>query len=97
MLLIPCPYCGARAEIEFSYGAEAHIARPEDPAALSDEEWAQYLFMKDNTKGVLAERWVHTHGCGRWFNLLRDTVTDEILAVYKMGESPPKIANKTYV
>ncbi len=97
MLLIPCPYCGPRAEIEFSYGAEAHIERPKDPAALSDEEWAQYLFMKDNTKGVLRERWVHAHGCGRWFNLARDTLSDEILAVYEMGEKPPKLAKKTYV
>jgi heterotetrameric sarcosine oxidase delta subunit len=26
----------------------------------------------------MAERWVHTAGCRRWFNLVRDTVTDEI-------------------
>ena len=32
MLLIPCPWCGARPENEFRYGGEAHIARPADPA-----------------------------------------------------------------
>ena len=31
MLLIPCPYCGERPEIEFAYGGEAHIARPRKP------------------------------------------------------------------
>ena len=31
MLLIPCPWCGPRDEIEFHYGGEAHIARPADP------------------------------------------------------------------
>ncbi|MFO1061925.1 MAG: sarcosine oxidase subunit delta [Dongiaceae bacterium] len=31
MLLITCPYCGPRDEEEFSYGGEAHIARPADP------------------------------------------------------------------
>ena len=30
---------GARDEHEFHYGGEAHIARPTDPEALSDDEW----------------------------------------------------------
>ena len=89
MFLIECPYCGAREETEFSYGHEAHIVRPEDPHALSDEEWADYLFMRKNTKGPFLERWVHTAGCRRWFNVQRNTHTNEILAVYKMGEKPP--------
>lgn len=89
MLLIPCPWCGERDETEFSYGHEAHIARPLDPDALSDEEWAEYLFMCTNPKGALAERWVHTHGCRRWFNVVRDTATNAILHVYKVGEKPP--------
>ena len=29
--------------------------------------------------------------CRQWFNLARNTATDEILAVYKMGEKPPKL------
>ncbi|MGE5094790.1 MAG: sarcosine oxidase subunit delta, partial [Betaproteobacteria bacterium] len=28
MLLIPCPWCGPREEIEFSYGGQAHVAYP---------------------------------------------------------------------
>ena len=28
MLLIDCPYCGKRPELEFAYGGQAHIARP---------------------------------------------------------------------
>jgi len=97
MLLIPCPYCGPREESEFSYGGEAHVARPEQPEQLSDEAWADYLFMVGNTKGVYLERWVHSHGCRRWFNAARDTLTDEILAVYEMGEKPPKLKMRTYV
>jgi len=38
---------------------------------------------------VTAERWRHVHGCGRFFNALRDTVSDRILATYKPGESAP--------
>ncbi len=59
MLLIPCPWCGPRDEIEFRCGGEAHIARPADPAALDDAAWAEYLYMRANPKGILAERWVH--------------------------------------
>lgn len=85
MLLINCPWCGPRDETEFKCGGEAHIARPADPSALSDEEWAAFLFMRTNTKGAHRERWVHAHGCRRWFNVERDTVTYEILRVYPMG------------
>jgi sarcosine oxidase, subunit delta len=93
MLLIPCPYCGVeRPEIEFRYGGEAHVARPSDPSALGDDDWARFLYFRSNTRGVLAERWRHAFGCGRFFNALRDTVSDKILAVYKTGEARPDIA-----
>ena len=78
MLLIPCPWCGPRDEIEFSYGGQADVAYPRDPAALTDEEWARYLFVRANPPGRLRERWVHTHGCRQWFELTRDTVTHEV-------------------
>jgi len=97
MLLIPCPFCGPREESEFSYGGEAHIARPKNPDKLSDADWAQYLFMRDNTMGMLLERWVHSHGCGRWFNVARDTVTYQIHAVYKIDEKPPRLKKPAYV
>ena len=57
MLLIRCPYCGERPEIEFSYGGQAHLARPGRPAELSDDEWAAYLYLRDNPRGRHAERW----------------------------------------
>ena len=78
MLQIPCPWCGERDEIEFSYGAQAGIAYPADPAALTDEQWAEWLFVRDNPKGLFRERWVHTHGCRRWFDVDRDTATNAI-------------------
>jgi len=86
MLQIACPHCGLRDENEFSCGGEAHIARPTQPDTISDAEWADYLFMRTNPKGVLAERWCHIVGCRRWFNVERDTVTHAILRVYAMGE-----------
>jgi len=91
MLLIPCSWCGPRDEVEFHYGGEAHIARPADPASLDDAAWAEHLFVRNNPKGRLAERWLHNAGCRRWFNLVRDTATHHILAVYKIGEPPPDL------
>ena len=55
MLLIACPYCGERPELEFAHGGQAHIARPAKPSAASVEEWTQFLYMRDNVKGVYAE------------------------------------------
>lgn len=91
MLLIECPWCGPRDETEFRYGGEAHVSRPELPDTLSDAQWAEYLFMRNNPKGLFAERWNHTAGCRRWFNAIRHTVTHEVVAVYKPGEPKPEI------
>jgi sarcosine oxidase, subunit delta len=90
MLLIECPYCGKRPELEFSHAGQAHIARAQNPAEVSVQEWTDFLYMRDNTKGVHAERWRHTHGCARYFNALRDTTTDHFLATYKAGEQRPE-------
>jgi sarcosine oxidase, subunit delta len=83
-----------RAEIEFRYGGEAHVARPNDPAVVDDASWANYLYFRNNPRGLHAERWRHTSGCGRFFNCLRDTVSDRIVAVYKVGEPRPAPGDK---
>ena len=88
MLLIPCPWCGPRDEIEFRCGGQSHIARPAPYNFVDDETWGTYLFTRDNPKGTHAERWVHSYGCRQWFNILRSTVTHEILAAYRMGDDP---------
>ena len=48
---------------------------------LSDAEWAGFVFTRQNPKGEFAERWSHSAGCRRWFEVARDTVTHEIRAV----------------
>lgn len=89
MLRIACPYCGVRDQPEFRCGGESHIARPD--FEVSDRVWAEYLFVRHNPKGMHYERWLHEFGCGRWFNVARDTVTHEIRAVYRMGEGKPTL------
>ena len=95
MLQISCPWCGPRDETEYHYGGQAHVAYPEDPAALSDKEWAAYLFFRDNPKGPFAERWVHSTGCRRWFNVVRDTRSYEVLAVYTNRDPRPEVGTAT--
>jgi sarcosine oxidase subunit delta len=88
MLLIACPYCGERPELEFAHGGQAHIARPAKPSDTGTPEWTQFLYMRDNVKGLYAERWRHSHGCGKFFNAVRDTTTDHFVTTYKVGERP---------
>ena len=94
MLLITCPHCGPREESEFSCGGEAHIARPLAENSLTDAEFSDYLFLRDNPKGMFLERWRHTAGCRRWFNMARDTVTHEIVEIYPTGSTPKSKAGK---
>ncbi|MGQ3671549.1 sarcosine oxidase subunit delta [Xanthobacter sp. TB0136] len=90
MLLIRCPYCKAeRPELEFAYAGEAHIVRPEDPSKLSDDEWRDHLFIRTNTRGLHYERWRHINGCGRFFNAVRDTVSDKFVMTYEAGLPRP--------
>ncbi len=90
MLLIHCPYCEEeRPELEFRNGGEAHIARSNDMAGESDEAFEAFFFIRTNPKGLVYERWRHIHGCGRFFNAVRDSVTDKFLTVYKAGEPRP--------
>ncbi|GEP39142.1 sarcosine oxidase subunit delta [Nocardioides psychrotolerans] len=81
MLRIPCPHCGERDATEFHYGAAAGVDYPTDPAALTDGEWAAYLFVRANPRGWFRERWFHAAGCRLWFHVERHTVTDQVRTV----------------
>lgn len=90
MLLVHCPYClEARPEIEFRHAGEAHISRPANIAEIGDEEFEALIFIRSNPKGIAHERWRHIHGCARFFNAVRDTVTDRFVVTYKVGEPRP--------
>ena len=89
MLLVTCPWCGPRAETEFNCGGEGGITRPAATETLSDTQWADYVFMRRNPKGLQHEQWRHSSGCGRWFNALRDTVSYRFAATWKVGQPQP--------
>ena len=90
MLLIHCPYCEEeRPELEFRHAGEAHLVRPRDMSGMSDEDFEAYFFIRQNPKGLVYERWRHVHGCARFFNAVRDTVSDKFVTTYKAGEPKP--------
>ncbi|MEO0915828.1 MAG: sarcosine oxidase subunit delta [Pseudomonadota bacterium] len=81
MLILTCPYCGVACdETELQPGGEAHLTR-HGPGS-SDEEFENYLFHRENPKGVHFERWRHAYGCGKWFHAARDTITLEVFGTY---------------
>ena len=84
MLQIRCPNCGVRDEIEFRFGGEAGIERPD--VTVNDERWSSYLYVRQNTKGVHPEIWCHVHGCNKWFVVERNTATHEIARTLKLDK-----------
>ena len=87
MFLIHCPYCDEhREEEEFHAAGQAHMPRPKDPDSMSDEAWGEYLNYRKNSRGTHRELWHHSAGCGKYFNVLRDTVSYKIYGSYKAGE-----------
>ena len=85
MLLIPCPHCGERAQVEFAYRGDATRQRP--PEGAPDEAWYEYVFLRDNPRGPHREWWLHHGGCGQWIRVTRDTATHEVL-----GAEPAVVA-----
>ncbi len=76
MLLIPCPWCGPRAQLEFTYGGDATLRRPAPDAPEPD--WVAFVYLRDNPAG-----------CRQWFKLRRDTRTHDILASAPPGATLP--------
>ena len=48
-------------------------------AELNDEEWFDYIYIRDNPRGVHQEYWQHITGCRSFVKVLRDTVSHEVL------------------
>ena len=90
MLLIPCPWCGARNQVEFTYGGDATVKRPAPDAPM--EAWHAFVYIRDNPAGPHDEWWLHSAGCRQWFKVRRDTRTHEILACARAGEALPGAA-----
>jgi len=84
MMLIQCPYCGPRAQVEFTYVRSIDSIVPLDASA---EAAMATLYTRDNPRGLSDELWRHTHGCHQFLTVRRDTVTHDIETVVRFGEA----------
>jgi methylglutamate dehydrogenase subunit B len=85
-MLITCPHCGTRPVEEFTFLGDAKPQRPNsnDPATM--DQWFDYVYLRDNPKGVIDEYAHHSGGCRTWLVVTRNTETHEIDAVVLAAE-----------
>jgi methylglutamate dehydrogenase subunit B len=76
---LPCPCCGERDLQEFTYLGDATLVRP--PGDATVEEFAEYVYLRDNPAGPHRELWYHAAGCRAWLVVTRDTRTHAIEGV----------------
>lgn len=93
MKIMTCPLNGPRNISEFVWGGDVKPAP--DATACTDGEWAEYLFLEDNTAGEVDEWWLHAPS-NNWFIARRNTLTDEILATMTVEQyfAQPRVAGR---
>lgn len=78
MLLIDCPHCGPRAQVEFNYertlDAVVTLDMPPDDAMRT-------LYQRANPRGIDDEVWHHAYGCRQWLVIRRHRTTHVIESV----------------
>lgn len=83
MKIMYCPLNGPRNISEFASGGE--VTSMPEPSETDDQSWADYIWMHNNTAGVVTEWWCHVP-TSYWFLAERNTVTDEIIRTYPASE-----------
>jgi len=78
--LLACPQCGERSAYEFRFGGEVK-SRPQPGSG--EDAWFRYIYTKANEAGEQKEWWFHRSGCHQWFQALRDTRTNTVLATWR--------------
>jgi sarcosine oxidase subunit delta len=87
MMLIDCPYCGERAQAEFTYERTLDSIVGLD---MPVEEVLARLFSRANPRGEDRELWRHTFGCRQWLVLRRHRRTHAIAAVDPYAPDDPE-------
>jgi sarcosine oxidase subunit delta len=82
---IPCPFCGTRDEVEFTYRGDASVARPAPEAGA--EAFFDFVYTRDNPLGWHVEWWHHTAGCRQWLKIVRHTLTHEVRSAVTATEN----------
>jgi heterotetrameric sarcosine oxidase delta subunit len=90
--MINCPHCGRRTTDEFYIKGDATKARP---TAIGDDtldQWHDYVNIRENVRGRIAEYWHHTGGCRQWLVVERDSVTHDVYGVTPAQDWKPAAA-----
>lgn len=77
MKVMHCPLNGPRNISEFVCFGEV---KAEPALDCSDNQWADYVFLENNTAGIVHEWWLH-NSSSYWFIATRHTVTEEIIKI----------------
>jgi methylglutamate dehydrogenase subunit B len=80
-MLIPCPHCGTRPVEEFTFLGDATPMRPKTNDIASMPQWQNYVYERENPRGVLSEYVHHSAGCRAWLVIDRNTDTHEVHSV----------------
>jgi heterotetrameric sarcosine oxidase delta subunit len=81
-MMINHPYLGPRDASEFVYKGDADLLnRPDWDSRNIQEQFHDYLYLRDNPSGKHRELWYHEHGDRSWLIVTRDTVTHDITEV----------------
>ena len=84
--LIDCPHCGLCPKEEFGVKG-AVLPRPAAEAAMP--AWMDYVYLRDNPRGLYREYWHHAGGCRRWLVVTRDTASHAVASVADAAEERP--------
>jgi sarcosine oxidase subunit delta len=81
-MIINHPILGPRDAQEFVYlGDAALINRPDGMAPEADDQFHDYLYLRENNAGLHQELWFHEQGDRSWLIVTRNTITHEIVDV----------------
>lgn len=76
------PLLGPRDAHEFTYLGDASlIDRPDPRSDTAQQEFHDYVYLRDNPAGKHRELWFHAQGDRSWLVVTRNTLTHEITAV----------------
>ncbi|EBA16866.1 sarcosine oxidase, delta subunit family protein [Roseobacter sp. SK209-2-6] len=81
-MMIDHPLLGLRDAQEFTYLGDASlIDRPDWRSDTAQEEFHDYLYLRDNPAGEHRELWYHEAGDRSWLVVTRNMLTHEITQV----------------
>jgi sarcosine oxidase subunit delta len=81
-MIINHPLLGPRDSQEFTYLGDASlIERPDWQAEDADDQFHDYVYLRDNPAGEHRELWFHETGDRSWLVVTRNTLTHDITKV----------------